>query len=59
MPHQPPLSIGFPRQEYWSDLPFPSSKDLPNLGTEPEYPALQVDSSPLRDLGSPSRGLEC
>ena len=22
--HQPPLSMGFPRQEYWSGLPFPS-----------------------------------
>ena len=23
--HQAPLSMGFPRQEYWSGLPFPSS----------------------------------
>ena len=22
--HQAPLSMGFPRQEYWSELPFPS-----------------------------------
>ena len=22
--HQAPLSMGFPRQEYWSGLPFPS-----------------------------------
>ena len=22
--HQPPLSMGFSRQEYWSGLPFPS-----------------------------------
>ena len=33
--HQPPLSMGFFRQEYWSGLPFPSSEDLPNLGIEP------------------------
>ena len=30
--HQAPLSMGFPRQEYWSGLTFPSSGDLP----EPE-----------------------
>ena len=26
---QAPLSVGFPRQEYWSGLPFPFSGDLP------------------------------
>ena len=31
--HQPPLSMGFPRQEYWSELPFPPSGYLPNPGT--------------------------
>ena len=30
-----PLSIGFPRQEYWSGLPFPSPGDLPDPGIEP------------------------
>ena len=34
------LSMGFPRQEYWSGLPFPSPKDLLDLGTEPTSPAL-------------------
>ena len=29
--HQAPLSMGFPKQEYWSGLPFPSPGDLPNL----------------------------
>ena len=33
--HQPPLSMGFSRQEYWSGLPFPSPGDLPHPGTEP------------------------
>ena len=33
-----PLSMGFPRQEYWSGLPFPSLGDLPNLGIEPRSP---------------------
>ena len=32
---QVPLSIGFPRQEYWSGLPFPSPGDFPNPGLEP------------------------
>ena len=30
--HQAPLSMGFPRQEYWSGLPFPSPGDLPDPG---------------------------
>ena len=30
--HQAPLSMGFPRQEYWSGLPCPSPGDLPNPG---------------------------
>ena len=33
--HQAPLSMGFPRKEYWSGLPFPFSADLPDLGTKP------------------------
>ena len=28
--HQAPLSIGFPRQEYWSGLPFTSRADHPD-----------------------------
>ena len=34
------LSMGFPRQEYWSGVPFPAPRDLPNLGVKPESPAL-------------------
>ena len=30
--HQVPLSMGFPRKEYWSGQPFPSPGDLPNAG---------------------------
>ena len=33
--HQAPLSMGFPRQEHWSGLPFPSPGDLPDPGIEP------------------------
>ena len=29
--HQAPLSMGFPGQEYWSELPFSSPGDLPEL----------------------------
>ena len=35
-----PLSVGFPRQEYWSGLPFPLPGDLPDPGIEPAFPAL-------------------
>ena len=34
----------FSGQEYWSGLPFPSPEDLPDPGTEPRFPVLQVDS---------------
>ena len=30
--HQTPLSMGFSRQEYWSGLPFPAPRDLPDPG---------------------------
>ena len=38
--HQPPLSIGFSRQEYWSGFSFPSPRDLPDPEIEPVSPAL-------------------
>ena len=53
---QAPLSMGFPRQEYWRGLPFPSPRDLPDPGIEPRSLvslALRADSSPLSHLGSP------
>ena len=50
---QAPLSMGFPRQENWSGLPFPPPGDLPNAGIEPTSPALQVDYLPLSHLGIP------
>ena len=37
---QTPLSIGFPRKEYWSGLPFSPPEALPDPGIEPESPAL-------------------
>ena len=50
---QAPLSMGFPRQEYWSGFPFPSPGVLPDPGIPPASPALQEDSLALSHLGSP------
>ena len=49
---QAPLSMGFPRQEYGSGLPFPSPGDLPNPEMEPRFPALQADSLPTELQGA-------
>ena len=37
---QAPLSMGFPRQEYWSGLSFPTLGDLPKPGIKPISSAL-------------------
>ena len=42
--HWAPLSMGFPREEYWSGLPFPSPGHLPDPGIKPRSPGLQADS---------------
>ena len=47
---QAPLSMGFPRQEHWSGLSFPSAGNLPDPGIEP---SLQADSLLLSHQGSP------
>ena len=41
---QTPLSLGIPRQEYWSGWPFLSPGDLPYPGIKPTSAALQADS---------------
>ena len=51
---QAPLSMGFSRQESWSGLPCPSLGNLPYLGIEPGFPALQEDSLPLSHQGNPT-----
>ena len=48
--HQTPLSMGFSRQEYWSELPCPPPGNLPNQ-IEPKSPALQADSLLLSHQG--------
>ena len=50
---QSPLSMGFPRQEYWNRLPFPSLGDLP--GIKSRSPALQEISLPTDPPGTLKR----
>ena len=52
---QAPLSVGFPRQEYWSDLPFPSPEDLPNPVIKPTFPALAGRFFATEPPGKPSK----
>ena len=51
--HQAPLSMGFPRKEYWNGLPFPFPWDLPDSGIKLESPVWQADSLCLSSQGSP------
>ena len=54
--HQAPQSMGFSRQEYWSGLPRPPPRDLPDPGnkpTSPVSPALNMDSLALSLPGKP------
>ena len=44
--------MGFPRQQYWSGLLFPSPEDLPDPGIKPMSPALKADSLPLSHQGN-------
>ena len=43
---QTPKSLGFPRQDNWRGLPFPSPGALCDPGIQPVTPAWQVNSSP-------------
>ena len=51
--HQASPSMGFSRQEYWSGLPFPSPRDLPDPGIKPRSPALQADALTSEPPGKP------
>ena len=51
--HLVPLSLELSRQEYWSELPFPSSRDLPDPGIKPGSPTWQADSLPSEPPGKP------
>ena len=52
--HQASLFMVFPRQEYWSGLPFPSPGDLPDPGIEPTSPALAGGFFTTEPPGKPS-----
>ena len=51
--HQAPPSMEFSRQEYWSELPFPSPGALLDPAIEPRSPGLQADSLPSEPAGKP------
>ena len=51
---QPPLSVGFSRQEYWSGLPFPPPGDLPDPGIKLMPPASGGGFFTTELLGKPS-----
>ena len=52
--HQAPLSMGYPRQESWSGLPFPSPGHLPDPGIEPRSPAYLPEMLPFPLLLPPA-----
>ena len=52
---QVPLSMGFPRQEYWSGLPFLSPRDLPDPGVEPASPAFAGGFFTTEPPGKPNQ----
>ena len=51
--HQAPLSMGFPRQEYWSELPFPSPGDLLDPVIKRGSSVLEADSLLPEPPGKP------
>ena len=58
---QAPLSLGFPRQEYWSELPFTPSGNLPNPGLNLHLLGFlhwQVGTLPLAPPGKPLSSLQ-
>ena len=56
---QGPLSMGFPRQEYWSGLPFLPPGDLPNPGIQPSSSALIGRFFTTEPSGKPSHIYIC
>ena len=56
--HQAPLSTGFPRQEYWNGLPFPSLGHLLDPGMEPMSPALAGRFFTTEPSGKPHGGMK-
>ena len=54
---QAPLTMGLPRQEYWSGLPFPPPGDLPSPGIEPGSSALAGGFFTTEPPGKPGVGV--
>ena len=52
---QAPLSMGFSRQGYWTEYPFPPPGDLPDSGTE----SLSLVSPALQAYSLPAKPQEC
>ena len=50
---QAPPSMGFPRQEYWSGLPFPSPGVFKTQGLNPGLLHWQAESLPSEPPGKP------
>ena len=50
--YQAPPSMRFSRQEYWSELLFPSPGDLSNSGIESRFPTLWADALPSEPPGN-------
>ena len=57
--HQPPLSMGFPRQEYWSRLPFSCPGYLPDPGIKPTSPVLAGGFFTTEPPGKLYKGVFC
>ena len=53
--HQDPLSKGFSRQEYWSGLPFPPPRDLPDPGIKPTSPTSPALAGKFFTTASPGK----
>ena len=49
------VSVGFPRREYWSGLPFPTPGDLPDPGVEPAPPASSAQTADSLALAPPGK----
>ena len=56
---QAPLSVGFSRQEYWSELPFHSAGDPPNPKIEPMSLASPVLAGRFFTSGATKEALPC
>ena len=54
---QAPLSMGFSRQEYWCEFPFPSPGDLPDPGIKPMSPELAGELFTTEPSGKPHQRL--